>query len=206
MIVLEKTKEVKNRPFYKPEVYTMKVKGTAFKARENGIVKQFGKERWNEFIEKLSIKEPYFKKSIIATDLIPANAFLTFMEELVREFYSNDRKIYWQLGEKGAEWSIKEGPYRTFFANKDIENFAKTKVSSIWSMYFTEGKLTAEYTPEVIDVKITDVNVKHIYFEYLIMGYAQKSFEIVSGNQYEAKCITGIFSSSPVIHYKFIRK
>ncbi len=182
----------------------MEVKGAAFVGRKDAIIKQFGEGAWNEFIGRMGEKEPFFKNSILSTTTIPAEKFLQFSDEVVKEFFKGDQKAYWTLGEKTAEYALVNGPYKIYLATKDVKTFIEERFSSVWNMYYNEGRWVAKVEGNLVDAAVVDVPISHVYFEYTVMGFAKKGIELVGAKVIETKRIQGPSMGSKDIHYNFI--
>jgi len=181
----------------------MNVKGTAFVTRKDTIVKAFGEERWNAFMAKLMAKEKYFSQPIMTVTLIPLDKFIVFLDDVLKEFFQNDNNHYWKLGEKSADFSLAEGgPYHSFLLTKDIKQFVETVMPRIWSTYFDGGTLTAKFENNVAHIKISDLPAKHIYFEYLVMGYIRQAL-VIFGKKAVEQRVRGFSSGNNDIYYQF---
>jgi hypothetical protein len=62
----------------------MNIKGTFFVTAKAVMVEAFGEERWNSFMTKLSGKDKYFSKVIMAITLIPVEKLIVFLTRCVR--------------------------------------------------------------------------------------------------------------------------
>lgn len=83
------------------------------------------------------------------------------------------------MGEKSAEYSLIEGPYKIFIKSKEIEKFAKETIPLIWTTFYTKGKLDSSIKNNIIDIKVVDLPVNHLYFEMVVMGYVKRALELV---------------------------
>jgi hypothetical protein len=177
----------------------MDVKGTAFLARKAEIVGKFGEERWNRFIASLSGKANFVNDLVLPSTRIPIESFLTFQEELVKQFFNGDTRVYWELGEKSADWALKDGPYKNFIVSKDMEDFASRSLPAIWRTYFNEGSIESRTEGSTVHLRIK-TPVYHIYFEYLVTAYFKRALELVSGKSVKAKKITGGAGSEEIYY------
>lgn len=181
----------------------MNVKGTAFVTRKDTIVKAFGEERWNAFMTKLTAKEKYFGQPIMTVTLIPLDKFIVFLDDVLKEFFQNDDNHYWVLGQKSADFSLAEGgPYHSFLLTKDIKQFVETVMPRIWSTYFDGGKLTAKFENNTAHITISDLPAKHLYFEYLVMGYIRQAL-VIFGKKAVEQRVRGFSSGNNDIYYQF---
>ena len=145
----------------------------------------------------------YFKKSILATDLIPIKDFLLFTDEALKEFYNNDSKIYWTMGEKSAEYSLLEGPYKVFIRSKDINSIVLTPFPLLWTSFYTKGRLESSINNNIVDLKLADLPITHNYFELVIMGYAKRALELVGAKNIKYKAIKSLKNGDKEVHYRF---
>jgi hypothetical protein len=182
----------------------MDVKATAFLARQNMIVKQFGQDAWDRFLAKQASKEPFWSQPIFTSTLIPYRIFLDFMEDMVIEFYDGDRQVFWDFGEKSAHWALTEGPYKLFLETGDVEKFVETAFPAVWNVYFTEGALKGWMDGNVAHVRLWGVPEQHIYFEFSVMGWAKGSLEVLGVEDIEVKRIKGYDSEDGEIYYQFV--
>ncbi len=161
----------------------MNVKGLAYQSRRDQTISEYGEERWNDFFEKFKESNPFFNQIILPTSEIPIEEFIRFQEEIVKEFYNGDEKIYWKFGERSAETSLSEGgPLHIFVKKKGLsalENFTKKILPSIWPIYYDEGRTVTTLKGNIIHASILDLPLYHIYFEYVVMGYIQKGLELI---------------------------
>ncbi|GAK51228.1 hypothetical protein U14_02471 [Candidatus Moduliflexus flocculans] len=65
----------------------MDVKGVAFIGRRRDVIDMVGELKWEKFMEGLIRKIPFFSSPILATTLILVKFYLTFHEELLKEFF-----------------------------------------------------------------------------------------------------------------------
>jgi hypothetical protein len=181
----------------------MNVKGTAYITRKDTITKTFGEERWNSFSAKLAAKDNYFDKMIMSITLIPLDKFILFLDDVLKEFFNNDSMHYWKLGEKSADFALSEtGPYHAYLLTKDIKQFVESGMSKLWSAYFDGGVFAARLENNVVHVTISGLPIKHIYFEYLIMGYVRQSLFIFGKKAVEHR-VKGFSLGNDDIYYRF---
>lgn len=156
----------------------MEIKGTAFLSKRQQIVRMHGEARWDVFLAELKRKHPFFVRLILATTLIPVDTFLAFMDELLAHFFGGDERAYWEMGARSADWALTEGPYQLFGADRDIARFI-VGMEQLWSIYFTTSRLRLGFDGRCVDAQATGLPVWHGYFEYMVMGYLQRTFELV---------------------------
>ncbi len=184
----------------------MNVKGTAYVTRKDTIVRAFGEERWKSFSNKLAAKDKFFGQMIMNITLIPLDKFVLFLDEVLKEFFNNDNNHYWQLGEKSAEFALSPGgPYNSYLLSKDVKQFVENGMPKLWSTYFDGGTLTAKFENNVAHLTISGLPIKHLYFEYLVMGYVRKSLDIFGKRAVEHR-IRGFSIGSNDIYYQFEMK
>lgn len=180
----------------------MQVKGASFVSREQELVKAFGRKKWDAFIGRIAKVEPFFKRRIVATSSIPLEPFLYMQEELIRDFYNGEEVAYWALGENSGQWALTDGPYKIFMKTRDMRQFILSVPQKLWDTYYTEGSIDVKLDGRRIDIKIFSP-IKHIYFEYVVMGYVYKALELIGAYPVEYKVIEGISTGSDNIHYVF---
>ncbi len=181
----------------------MNIKGTAFVTRKDTIIRTFGEPRWNSFLARLAEKEKYFGKPIMPITLIPLDKFIVFLDEVLKEFFHNDTNHYWKLGEKSADFSLGEGgPYHSYLLARDVKQLVESAMPKIWATYFDGGKFTAKLENNIAHITISDLPTKHIYFEFLVMGYLRQAFVIFGKKSVERK-IRGFSSGNNDIYYQF---
>ncbi|MGC4122913.1 MAG: hypothetical protein QM765_51765 [Myxococcales bacterium] len=180
----------------------MEVKGTAFVAREKAMVAAFGEARWKAFLQAAAEQLPLFRRRVTALTRMPVADFLALNDRLVNEFFGGDPLAFWQMGEKSAEWGLTDGPYAIYRRDRNIEAFVRETLPSIWTGYFSRGKVVGTIADKVVDVRIQEVPVLHPYFELVVMGYCRRGFELVAGQSKPEK-IAGAQKPGDEIHYRF---
>ena len=181
----------------------MNVKGIVYLTGKTSIIKVFGEESWNSFIAKLAAKDKFFSNMIIPVTPIPADKFILFIDELLSEFFNNDSMQYMTFGKIAAQYALSpEGPYKSYLLTKDIKHFVESGLPKLWSLYFDRGVLAASLENNIIHLNITGLPIKHIYFEYVIIGFNQKALKIF-GKKTVAKRIRSISSGDDDIYYQF---
>ena len=181
----------------------MNVKGIIYLTGKTAIIKVFGEEPWNSFIPKLAAKDKFFSNTIWAITPVPMDKFIIFLDELVKEFFNNDMMQYVTFGKLAAQFALSsEGPYKSYLLTKDTKQFVESVLPKLWSTYFDEGKATALFENNVAHLKITELQIKHYYFEYLVMGYYQKALKIF-GKKSVAKKVRSLASGGDDIYFQF---
>lgn len=166
----------------------MEIKGTAFLSKRQQIIRMHGEERWNVFLAELRRKHPFFVQYILSTTLIPVDTFLAFMDELLVQFFDGDERAYWEMGARSADWALTEGPYQFFAADPDIPRFI-LGMERLWSIYFSTSTLRLGFDGRCVAAQASGLPVWHGYFEYMVMGYLQRAFELV-GWRVTVECLT----------------
>ena len=72
----------------------------------------------------------------------------------------------------------------------------------LWSMYFDSGVTTARLENNVAHIKITGIQIKYTYFEYLVMGYFQQAIKMF-GKKTVAKKVRSISSGDDDIYFQY---
>jgi hypothetical protein len=184
----------------------MNVKGIIYLTGKTTIIATFGEERWNSFIPKLTAKDKFFSNTIWAVTLIPADKFILFLDELIKEFFENDMMHYVTFGKVAAQFALSsEGPYKSYLLTKDIKQFVETVLPKLWSTYFDEGKATTLFDNNIVHFKITGLQIKHYYFEKLLMGYFQKAIKLF-GKKTVAKQVRSLASGDDDIYFQYTLK
>ena len=181
----------------------MNVKGTFYVVTKTAMIAGFGEERWNSFMARLAEKDNYFSKMIMAITLIPVEKLIIIFDEMCNEFFNSDYNQYMMFGKVGAKYALSpEGTYKSYMLTKDIKQFVESSMPKIWSIYFDGGKATALFENNVVHFKITGLQIKHLYFEYLIMGYFQQALKIF-GKKTVAKRIRSLSSGDDDIYFQY---
>ena len=181
----------------------MNVKGIIYLTGKTTIIAAFGEDRWNAFIPKLMAKDKFFSSTIWAITPIPMDKFILFLDEMVKEFFDNDMMQYVTFGKVAAQYALSsEGPYKSYLLTKDTKQFVEFVLPKLWSTYFDEGKAIAKFENNVAHVKITGLQIKHSYFEKLLMGYFQKALKIF-GKKTVAKQVRSLASGDDDIYFQY---
>ena len=181
----------------------MNVKGIIYLTGKTAIIKVFGEEPWNSFIPKLAAKDKFFSNVIMPITRVPLDKFILFLDELVKEFFNNDMMQYVTFGKVAAQFALsEEGMYKSYLLTKDTKQFIESVLPKLWSTYFDEGKATALFENNIVHLKITGLQIKHYYFEQLLMGYFQKAIKIF-GKKTVAKQVRSLASGGNDIYFQF---
>ena len=180
---------------------TMKVKGSTLLSRRAMLGERVGLEPYDAFVADFARKTPGFPQPMLASTLIPVDMFLAFNDELVRRFFGGKHEIWFEIGEKSAEFFATQGPYVDSFYRGDYHRFW-SKLPMIWKTLYTEGEAHASEAPGgALDIEI-ELPVSHIYFELSTMGFVKRGLELKAGRKVEMKRVSGIDRGSKV-HYRF---
>ncbi|MGA3282477.1 MAG: hypothetical protein ABSD50_16025 [Smithella sp.] len=170
----------------------MNTKGIFYTVTKASMVAFFGEERWNAFMTKMAEKDNYFSKVIMTITL-----------EMCKEFFNNDRMQYVTFGTVSAQYALSpDGPYKSFMLTKDIKQFVEIYMPKLWSTYFDEGECITKFENNVAHLKITGIQIKNLYFEYLAMGYFQKALKMF-GKKSVAKKIRSLASGDNDVYFQF---
>jgi hypothetical protein len=180
----------------------MNVKGSIYLTGKATIISVFGEERWNSFIPQLAAKDKFFSNQIMPITPIPADKFILFLDELIKEFFNNDMMQYVTFGKVTAQFGLSpEGMYKSYLLTKDTKQFVELVIPKLWSTYFDEGTFTGRLENNFAHFKITGLQFKHRYFEYLIMGYIQKALKIF-GKKSVAKQVKSLASGDDEVYFQ----
>lgn len=180
----------------------MRVKGTAYIARLQLLEAKLGPEGVADFLRRFQERHPKFPRDVLVTTQLPAADFLDLVDAVVDECYDGATDSLWEIGEKSAEWSLREGPYRNLLEGKEIERFAAL-APVLYRNYFDEGDARSSVTDNRIDLWITGIPqpLHHLYFEYSVVGYFRRGLELLGGTV-RMERMRGFSTGDPDIHYR----
>jgi len=72
----------------------------------------------------------------------------------------------------------------------------------MWKTFYDESVLTAKLENNVVHLQVTELPVKHVFFEYLSIGYLQQAIKIF-GKKSSGKCIRGFSKGDSDIYYQY---
>ena len=176
----------------------MDAKGVTFLARKKLIAEQFGADKWEAFIAAFAKREPYFRTGVLPTAQIPIDKFLAFNEAVLKEFFRDDERAYIAMGEKTAEYSLLEGPYKTYLKNHDYKSLTESSIPKLWRKFYSDGRVETKYFSGGAEAVILDLPLKHPYFEYAVVGYMKRALELAG-----AVDVTFRRVKDDTTHYKF---
>ena len=148
----------------------MHVRGVAYLAREGLMKDEFGAEKWAAFVNGLKPRLAFLNAPILPVTRIPVADFLALNDDIIRVFYKGDDSEYWRFGEHSGEWALGH-QLKGLFAPGEARKFLQF-TPKIWSSYFDGGDLSTVLEPASVDIRITGVPVRHIYFEASVIGFA----------------------------------
>ncbi len=175
----------------------------AFVTAKVSITAAFGEERWNAFMNKLAAKDNFFKNVIMSITPIPVDKHLYFLDEMLKEFFNDDKNQYLLFGRVAAKFALSPGgPYHSYLLTKDLKQFVAMGASKLWTTYFDGGVFTAKDENNVVHFKITELPVKHVYFEYMIIGFFKQALKIFGKKTIE-KRLKSVASGDDSIYYQY---
>lgn len=180
----------------------MMVKATGLLARKRMVAGEFGADEWARFFEDFARKEPFFRRVLLATTLIPVEIYVKINEALIQKFYGGDSQAHWRFGEKSAEWAFEEGPYKTIFFSGDFKRFL-ADVPAIFKTYYTEGEARIRHHENVLDVWLDSIPFPHVYFEYTVMGYIKRGLQLTGARGLVFTAVRAFSLGHPDVHYRF---
>lgn len=181
----------------------MNAKGTVYVTGKTTIAAAFGNDRWSTFNDRLARKDNYFNNVIMSITQIPIDKFTFFLDELIKEYFNNDKKQFLMFGKVAAKFALSPGGhYNAYLLSKDLKYVVETVIPKLWTTYFDEGILTARLDDNIIHLKITGIPFQHISFEYLIAGYVQQGIKMF-GKKYVETCVRGFSKGDNDIYYQY---
>jgi hypothetical protein len=181
----------------------MNVKGTVYLTGKTAIIALFSEERWNSFKTTLAAKDKFFSNMIMPVTLIPMDKFILYLDELIKEFFNNDKSAYWIFGMTASKFALSPGgPYNSYLLTKDIKQFVESVMPRIWSTYFDGGIVTSRFENNIAHVKMTGITIKDYYFEQLIMGFFYQALRVF-GKKNTAKRVKSLSAGDEETYYQF---
>jgi hypothetical protein len=179
---------------------TMKVKGSTLLSRRAMLGERIGLDKYDAFVADFARRHPELPQPIMASTLVPVDVFLAFNDELVRRFFEGKHDIWWEIGEKSADFFSSQGPYVDSFYRGDYHRFW-SKLPMIWKTLYTEGEARASESGGTLDIEL-DCPVAHVYFELSTIAFVKRGLEMKAGRKVEMKRISG-FERGHTVHYQF---
>lgn len=181
----------------------MNVKGISFIHVRQAHISLFGKERWTKFFQEFKNQNNEFPVDPLVTTPIPIDIYLSFIDELTKEYYNGNQRVYWGFGESAAQTSLSEEGFLNIFVRnkKNPKSFINFVLARIWNNYFDMGREEFEIEGNLLHARLLDLPRYHPYFELTTMGYVKKALEIVGIKVKEARKIK---SSAKETYYQFV--
>jgi hypothetical protein len=184
-------------------VLNMNAKGISYVVTKTNMTAALGEERWKAFIAKLAEQDKYFSTVIMSITPMPIEKLIVFFDEMCKEFFNDDKMQYVKFGKAGAKAVLSaDGPYKSFMLVKDIKQFVESVIPKVWTMYFDSGVTIARLENNVAHIKITGIQIRYTYFEYLVMGYFQQAIKMF-GKKSIAKRIRSLASGDEDIYFTY---
>jgi hypothetical protein len=175
----------------------MLIKGTAVIGRKKALAKAFGEERLKAFLDG---QDPCFQ-NVLPSTWFEIDKFLALQDAIVAHFFDGNEQTLFKYGEESANWALREGPYSTFAASKNVRRFAEEVIPLVWSAYYSEGEARVQVKE---NYWIGHLPRMHVHFELVVMGWMKKALEIVSKRPVIAKKIQGAEPGATEIYYQFV--
>jgi hypothetical protein len=135
--------------------------------------------------------------------IVPVEKHLFLLDEMLKEFFNNDKNQYMLFGRVAAKFALSPGgTYHSYLLTNNIKQFVESGMPKLWTTYYDGGKLTALLDKNIVHLKITDIPIKHIYFEYMVMGYFKQALKIF-GKKTVEKTIRSIANGDNDIYYQY---
>ncbi|MRR06613.1 MAG: hypothetical protein EG828_06670 [Deltaproteobacteria bacterium] len=161
----------------------MQIKGTSIISMKKFVYQRFGQDGLDRLLAGLPQgSKELLGGTVLANNWYPArDGMFVPTEAVCRLFYGGDPKGAWEVGAFSAQDSLR-GIYR-FFVRIATVPFLLQKTSSVFSTYYTPGKMeVAENTPRRILLRMTGVDESHPLFEARVAGYLHGALQ-VCGNE-----------------------
>jgi len=181
----------------------MKVKGTALIARHQTIAREFGEDAWSEFFDEFVEGAPILAGGVLPISSIPVDTFLAFSDALVKRFYAGDAKVHWRFGVDSADWALTRGPYSNFRGSRDVAAFLAV-APALWHAYYSAGRFEAGVEDAGTHAWAQiESPVRHLHFEYSVMGFVQRALELVGGQVQGHEAVRGFSRGDRDVYYRF---
>nr|ALD83709.1 LuxR family transcriptional regulator [Sorangium cellulosum] len=161
----------------------MKVSGTTILTRKTLVSRRFGSEAWRGLFRDVALANPWFRRPITASSLVPLPEFLAFHDELVRRFYPDGKDALFELGAESARWALVDGPLNRFVQDAEISSLVAT-VQNLWYRYFaeTDSRSEAILSDAGVEFRVRDLPAWHPYLEHFVIGYTKEVLELYCAN------------------------
>lgn len=179
----------------------MHVRGVAYLAREALLKQEVGADRWAAYLTGMRPRLTFLGAPVLPVSRIPIEEFLALNEDIVRTFYQGDQSVWWRFGEQSGEWALKK-QLKGLFQSGEARKFLQF-TPKIWSSYYDGGSLTAEAVGDVVELRIFDLPVRHIYFEASVMGFARGGLKFLGLAAFEPQRVKGFTTGEQEVLYRF---
>lgn len=180
----------------------MEIKGTAFLARQDSVVADFGADAWRSFLTEYAKKDAVFTKPVMPVTWIPAESYVRFSEALLARFYKNNPMAYWTFGENAVEQALTKGQLKAMFAQADYRRFLQF-FPGVWKAYFSAGVAHVDAGEGYAELRITGVPRPHAYFEYITMGFMKRGLEVLGAKNVKSERLKGFSKGDAECLYRF---
>jgi len=155
------------------------VKGTAISGRRQYVLRHHGEEKLRAVLAQLKDREAAkrMEMSVLKSAWYPFELFIDLTETIDRVVGRGDGKLYRAMAGQTAEDDLST-IYKVFF--KFLQPmFIFGKAASVWSAYYTSGKLKAtQNQPGDIELEILEFETPHWAHCESVLGWAQRSIEL----------------------------
>ena len=107
------------------------------------------------------------------------------------------------FGKVAAKFTLSPGGSRhSFLLAKTLKQFVEVSMPQIWTSLYDESVLTANLENNIVHIKITQLPIKSVDFEFMTVGYLKQALKIF-GKKSNEKCIRGFSKGNNDIYYQF---
>jgi len=182
----------------------MHIIGRAWLARRRLVVEKIGDQEWQRFVQELAAEQPAFADPIDDDTKIPIEPFLAFCDRLVERYYEGDERAHWDFGEASARLAFGPGgPLERLLESQAVEEFLHT-VPALWNAYYDQGRVLVDWIDSlrVGDVRLVEVPLHHVHFEYSVMGYLCQSLDLLGAKVGLMRTLSCFAAGDPEVHYQ----
>ena len=155
------------------------VKGTAISGRRQYVLRHHGEEKLRAVLGELKDQDAArrIEGGVLKSAWYPYDLFIDLTETIDRVVGRGDGKLFRAMAAQTAEDDLST-VYKVFF--KFLQPmFIFGKAASLWSSYYTSGKLQAtEKAPGDIELEILDFETPSFAHCESVVGWAQRSIEL----------------------------
>ena len=168
------------------------VSGFSVLTRKTLVTRRFGSDAWNQFFTGVAHQHPSFRTLITADTAVPLSAFLSFHDELMRRFFTEDEAAYVNLGREASRCAVQEGPLKTLLAGTDLDPVVAS-LPKVHGTYFRDAQTWSEatLTSEGVEFQVHELPDWHPYFEHFVVGYIAEILELVCANPIRIRRMKG---------------